>query len=372
MKREELKKQLKEDAQKTWDFLKQGVKTISKYGLLAIALNSPYTSSSQELQEIKDDYRTSLENHKKLENKLSLTSNYTINYEEIFNYLDYITQKEEKTPEKRAEETYTNIVDTIRVDNNITIQELIDGCGVTTEDIQQVFSKEKELLKEVIPGKVAKSIAKSADKVSGTNNGRCLYGAQMIFQKAGLGKILDGSNPDWNGTKLKGCSNNSACKAYIPLEKSGKFINVVLQNTAYNKAKNSEEDKELKAFCKTLPAGSIIINDNKIADEHLGRRYVELSNRYGDGGAIHGHITIKDNHGLYKEEGVALAPNFSNYGKDFRVSLSADSTLPKELTIKLLTAKEQRLDKEKDMNENNIKRDSVPIPYIYRQSYQNS
>ena len=96
---------------------------------------------------------------------------------------------------------------------------------------------------------------------------------------------------------------------------------------------------------------SVIITDNKMADEHLGRRYTELSQLYGTGGRLHGHIAIKDNHGLYKEEGVAIAPSFHNYGKTFKVSLSTDYQVPKDLAIQLITAKELREKREQEQQD---------------------
>ena len=336
--RQELKEELKKDARKAWEYIKQGAKKIGTYALLTLTLSSNQTSSNQ-FQQIEQDYKSSLENHEKLDNKL-IKSN-----ENAYIYDGFLTGFNEPSLEQKVEKIYEDLTSKQEVKKDFSIAELMEKAGVNSEDIQEVFSENKDLLKDLVPGQNASALAKSADKVKGENKGGCLGGAQNIFISARLGDILCGSNPDWPD-KIKGCDSNSACNAYIPLEKSGKFINVTFDNIAYNKSRTSPESQELVSFSKTLPAGSIVITDNKLADSHLGRRYTELSNMYGTGGKLHGHIAIKDNHGLYKEEGVAIAPSFHNYGKTFKVSLSTDYKVPKELAMKLIAAKENRETKE--------------------------
>ncbi len=333
--RQELKDELKQDAKKAWDFIKKGAKKIGTYALLCLSLSSN-TSSSEQLKEIQQNHHKQTQtSQNKLDDRLNKTSQTSLFYE---NYMNGFV---EETSQQKAEKIYNDLVKDQVVAKELSFSELMEKTGITIEDIQNVFSKNQDRLKDLIPGKIGSALAKSADKVTGENEGGCLLGAQKIFGRAGIGEIICGSNPDWP-QKIKGCSNNSACNAYIPLEKSGKFVNITLKNLAYNKPKSSQESQQLQKFCKTLPAGSVIITDNKMADEHQGRRYRELSQLYGTGGKLHGHIAIKDNHGLYKEEGVALAPSFHNYGKTFKVSLSTDYQVPKDLAIQLLEAKEKR------------------------------
>ena len=339
---ENLKEELKQDAKKAWDFIKQGAKKVGTYVLLTLSLTS--NTGAGQLNKLEQDCQHLQETHTKLDKKLANRFNTPLIYD------GFLKGFVEATPEEKATKTYETLMQDQVVAKELSFSELMEKTGITKEDIQSVFSKNQDRLKDLIPGKVGSALAKSADKVTGKNNEGCLLGAQKIFGSAGVGSIICGSNPDWP-QKIKGCSKNSACNAYIPLEKSGKFVNITLDNIAYNKSRTSPESQKLKTFCKTLPAGSVIITDNKMADEHLGRRYTELSQLYGTGGRLHGHIAIKDNHGLYKEEGVAIVPSFHNYGKTFKVSLSTDYHVPKDLAIQLLTAKEVREKREQEQQD---------------------
>ncbi|MBR5154265.1 MAG: hypothetical protein IKW58_00900 [Alphaproteobacteria bacterium] len=346
--------ELKEDARTAWNYIKKNAYKIGSYALLTLTLSGITEAEDKKLSQVKEEYKTSLSKEQHLSNKLENKNdtNKTANFETFMNMFQEIT------PEAKAEQTYANLNKNSVVPQKFSLEELIEKAGISKEDIQVVLSENKELFKDLTPGIRATRLARSADKVTGKNNGNCLYGAQQIFQGAHLGEILTGENPDWPN-KIKGCAYNSAFNAHIPLEKSGKFVNITLENTAYNKPSISAENQELKAFSRQLPAGAIIITDNKVADEHLGRRYKDLEKMYGKGGKIHGHIAIKDNLGLYKEEGVALAPSFSQYGKDFKVCLSTDYIVSEQLAKKLIAQKEKRLNKEKEQENQNKNNFSV-------------
>ncbi len=338
--------ELKEDAKKAWNYIKESATKIGTYALLTLSLTGISQEENQKLDNIKENYQASIVKNDLLKEKLNNKSDKTTNTQTA-HLEDYLNPFVEKTPEEKAEITYQRLNQGAVVPKEFSIEELMEQTGITKEDIQQVLSENKERIQDLTPGKRAQNLAKAADRVSGKNNSNCLYGAQLIFQNAKLGSILTGENPDWPD-KLKGCPYNSACNADIPLEKSGKFLNITLENTAYNKTRTSAENQNLQAFCRKLPPGVIIITDNKVPDEDLGRRYKDLERMYGKGGKIHGHIAIKDNHGLYKEEGVALAPSFNQYGQDFKISLSTDYQVPEDLAKMFIAQKEKRLSKEKE------------------------
>ena len=337
--RTELTDELKKDAKYAWDYVKNGIKKIGTYGLLTLALYGSSNTNTEKFNELKQVQQNLEQTQDKLLKKLSSRDNNTA-------YLgDFITPYIPQTAEQKIDEEYNNLTSG-KLNTYVSLDVLMEKGGIIAEDVQNLFAKNPEKLSLLIPGQTNKSLAKAADRVKGENQGNCLLGAQKIFQNARLGGLLTGENPDWPA-KLKGCPSNSACNAYVPLEKSGKFVTITLANKAYKKTSASKENKEMKDYCKTLPAGTIVITENVIPDNQSGRRYQDLRRQYGSGGKVHGHIAIKDNHGLYKEEGVATAPNFASYGENFKISLSKDISIPKEVVKELLKEKNNRLEQEK-------------------------
>lgn len=255
------------------------------------------------------------------------------NYE--LNYSEKIKSSTEEIIEARATEFYEKLS---QGRDYIPLKNLLDSTKIDIKDVCYVLSRNQDNLCQIIPGKINKQLAFSASKVIGGRGSECLFGVQIIFDNANLSGIISGNDKDWP-EKIKGCSSNSACNAYIPLEKSGKFIIIEIENLAYDKSRKSDENKKMQELAQSLPIGSIIITDNKIADEHQGRVYRDLTKVYGRGGGIHGHICVKDIDGVYKSDIVeAKGPNFSKYGEIVRIALGKDINIKKELAIEIIKA----------------------------------
>ncbi len=255
------------------------------------------------------------------------------NYE--LNYSEKIKSSAEEIIETRAIEFYEEIC---HGRDYISIEQLLDSTKIDIKDICYALSSNQDNLCQIIPGKINKQLALSASKVKSGRGSECLFGVQRIFDGANLPGIISGNDEDWP-EKIKGCNSNSACNAYIPLEKSNKFIIIEIENLACDRARNSDENKKMRELAQSLPIGSIIITDNKIADEHQGRVYRDLTKVYGRGGGIHGHICVKDIDGVYKSDIVeAKGPNFSKYGEIVRIALGKDINIKKELAIEIIKA----------------------------------
>ena len=224
----------------------------------------------------------------------------------------------------------------------ISLNDLLDNTKIEIQDVCSVLSQSPESICDIMPGKTSILLARAASNVKGGGKQQCLLGVQRIFDNAGLSGIISGDDKDWPA-KIRGCSSNSACNAYIPLEKSKRFIVITVNNEAYNKSSASNENKKMRAWSKKLPIGSVVITDNKIADEYQGRVYRDLTRVYGRGGKIHGHICVKDVNHLYKSDIVEPnGPNFSAYGDNIKVALPKDVKIKKELLLKIVEAYQTR------------------------------
>ncbi|MBR5154264.1 MAG: hypothetical protein IKW58_00895 [Alphaproteobacteria bacterium] len=229
----------------------------------------------------------------------------------------------------------------VSVGESISLSDLMTKAKVNASDIQSAISKNPEILFKLIPGNTNKKLAKAADQKHGIMRGDCLAGVQDIFDKAGLQNIISGGAPNWP-KKLKGCKNNSAYNAYVPLEKNGGFIIVSLENKAYETEKGSKENREMQEFCKKLIPGQIVITDNKVPDEQEHRSYTRLQLEYGTGGKVHGHIAVKDNQGYFKSDGTEpRGPNFTRYGNNVKFPLSKDIHIPKDIALEIIKESEE-------------------------------
>ncbi len=227
-----------------------------------------------------------------------------------------------------------------RMEDYISLTDLLEKASVEVNELQSAITKNPDILTKLAPGRTNIKLAKAADSRHGVLRRRCLEGVQKIFDKAGLPNIISGGAPNWP-PKFKGCSNNSAYNAYIPLEKNGDFVIISLENKAYSKHPSSKENKYMKNFCLSLIPGQIIITDNVVPDEKEYRSYRKLQLEYGVGGKVHGHIAVKDNKGYYKSDGTEpTGPNFSRYGDNVKFPLPRDINIPKEIALEIIRESE--------------------------------
>jgi hypothetical protein len=219
---------------------------------------------------------------------------------------------------------------------------LLEKGGVNIYDLQIAIDQNPSILQKMEVGLTNKKLALSADNVTKTfrPRGQCLEGVQKIFDNANYPNIISRGAPNWP-QRIKGCRANSACNAYIPLEKNGNYVVVSIENKAYQKSKGSVENKLMREFAKKLSPGTIVITDNVIADQYKSHSYKDLRNIYGKGGKLHGHIAVIDNSRYFKSDGCEPnGPDFSRYGKVIRIPLPRDIYIPKEQALEILQVAE--------------------------------
>ena len=331
--REVLTQELKEDAKKAFSAFMRGAKKACVYSLLVLGMNGATPQEEAKLETVKKEYKEALVTHVNLEERLDKM----VEAYENTVFMPYFKQ----SSEDRANNTYLALSEEVSSEN-IPLQSMMDKAGVTSEDVQTLISENPEILSQIIPGNTNKALARSSDKVKGGGDGHCLSGVQKIFDNAGLLGILSGSTSQWP-EKIGGCRCNSACNAHVPLEKSGMFITVSIDNKAYNTSKWSNENQEMRDLVSNFPAGTIIITDNKITDENQDRNYKELEKIYGTGGGMHGHITVKSNKGSYNSDIIeASGPNFSRYGEQVLIPLPKDIQFSPEQAKQLIEISQER------------------------------
>ena len=248
-----------------------------------------------------------------------------------------------------------------RMGDNISLTDLLEKASVEVNELQSAITKNPDILTKLTPGRTNIKLAKAADTRQGVLRRRCLEGVQKIFDKAGLPNIISGGAPNWP-PKFKGCSNNSAYNAYIPLEKNGDFVIISLENKAYGKHPSSKENKYMKNFCLSLIPGQIIITDNVVPDEKEYRSYRKLQLEYGVGGKVHGHIAVKDNKGYYKSDGTEpTGPNFSRYGDNVKFPLPRDINIPREIALEIIRESEMMKRQEHTQKSQSAQQQYIPF-----------
>ncbi len=343
--KKDLISELKQDAQKAWEFIENCANKIGKYGLLVLSLASDGNAQNQDFapikkQEIINEISANNLNEKiqvyELNNKNNVAQNSinNVNWDDVMEgrnaFIPY-----QKTIKENAEELYEKAKGA-KITSDVSVTDLMKNAGVTVEDIQAVINENPETLFKFKSGSTSTRLAETAAKVKGELTQNCLAGVQTIFDKARCHGILSGDSAKWP-KKIGGGTYNSACNSYIPLEESGKFITVSIKNKAYNQAKDSQENEQMREFCQKMPKGSIVICDNKVPDHFEGKRYESLVDEYGKGGLIHGHICIKDTYGQFKSDGTEpKGPNFARYGEIVRFSIPKDMEVPKDLALTII------------------------------------
>lgn len=354
--RAELEINMKEDARRAWEKIKNTVKHYATYGLMAIGLSS---GLSGELPASVNNYTQKMQNNQqKLENRIKI--------KEI-----KAQQKQQGMSEKKREvgRTYTNWREAAsrkykapwqkedinekaesiyqqnrgeKIDGSISVQELMDKVGVTKADIQAVIDKNPEMLMEISGGEINRKLAQAANKAryDGTR-GKCTLGVQTMFANAGMGEINAANNPNWPPKERGAEGSNSACNMHIVLERSGEFTTVHIPNKAYSRRGSTEdkskENQEMNDFIERLASGTPISIDNKV-DEYRGRA-LPTNNQ----GIIHGHTgIINDRHNLACDFEQINGVNFGRYGKNVNISIAKDSGMSKDLAKECIKAKLER------------------------------
>lgn len=394
-KRKDLIKELKEDAKKAWDFIETCATNIGKYGLLVLSLYSDGSTNQHEFapikeQEVKNEisiakFDNKLQEHELKDNKDFVWGNYDPNNTPFL------------SAPKSLEEITNELYDATfgsKIDGKINIKDLMELAGVKVEDMQAVVNQNKDILTKLEPGQISNKLARAADRVYGSLSQNCLLGVQHIFANAGYGNYLDGSNGLWP-KKIGDGPYNSACNTDKTLEKTGSFITLYVENKACDTSKQSLENKEMRDFCKKLPAGTIVICDNKLPDQieedcnnkhpdqieencdnkHpdqiKGKSYKNLIKQYGSGGAVHGHVAVKDNRGVFKSDGVEpLGPNFARYGEKVSFSIPLDTSVSKDIACQFI--KQAQIRKHKELEANNTTKNNFKQYNTVFTLYQNN
>ena len=291
-------------------------------------------------KEYKENKKESQEKHQ--ENKRdfhSITDIFAVN--KLTDNIGFMPIEQEGSVEERVNRRYQTI-EGGKPKLQISLKDLLEKGGVNIYDLQIAIDQNPSILQKMEVGLTNKKLALSADNVTKTfrPRGQCLEGVQKIFDNANYPNIISRGAPNWP-QRIKGCRANSACNAYIPLEKNGNYVVVSIENKAYQKSKGSVENKLMREFAKKLSPGTIVITDNVIADQYKSHSYKDLRNIYGKGGKLHGHIAVIDNSRYFKSDGCEPnGPDFSRYGKVIRIPLPRDIYIPKEQALEILQVAE--------------------------------
>ncbi len=364
--RSELKQSLKEDASKIWNKIKDAAVRYGKYGLAALGLTANVSVISvaeqspehkQYVQEMNNRGRR-FENRLKIhelnqkQNSVNLQNAKSADDERIFVDWDKVAGQVfqapwlKNNPKQEALDIYNEAVGD-NFSGQMSIQDLLEKTGVTKADIQAVVDQNPEMAFCFTPGEKGKAIYNAARRITGLPQGKCLSGMQAIVANSGIGVDIGRNNPDWPKTEIGAGRSNSACNISIPLEKSGQFITVELNNEAYQKKTLSPEYRKMQELNSKIPIGTIVSIDNKLPDEVSGRRARTNSEK-------HGHTWTSRGNGEYASDGVERNIHFSNYGKKMYLSYASDCSVPKEMALKCIEQAQIRQQKEQQLAQNHV------------------
>lgn len=335
---EETKKTLKQQATEAFSKLKNFALRYGLYATAALTMTGSALSS---------EYQQSLQNgNERLQNRLDANEKNDKDIAMAWDAALSIGDQKDifSSTEQKAEQLYETVKGP-QMDEFVSIQSLMDKAGVKMADIQAAVNKNPELLFDVKPGDTAESLARAANRVTGKASGSCTLGVQKIFAAAGMGALLDGANGMWPEKFKEAKGSNSGCNAYIPLEKSEKFITVSLDNKAYQRygggSSHTEAAEAMGSFAERLPAGTVLSIDNKL-DDYSGRRLPQ-----DNAGIVHGHTCVKPKKQGYACDGWQIrGPNFARYGAKVHASIAVDSSVNKDFALEIIKAAERRREQE--------------------------
>ena len=362
--RSELKKSLKEDALEVWNKLKEAVSRYGKYGMLALGLtaNMSSTAVSEQDSSHKQYIQKMNDRGKYFDNRLTVhelktqtAGHHNDNIisplrpadEQTFTDWNKIAENFntapwlEKDTKKEAENIYKQTLGD-NISGKVSVKELMDRAGVTAADIQAVVDQNPEMAFSFEPGQTGRAIERAARRIQGLPQGKCLSGMQTIVANSGIGIDIGRNNPDWPEAEPGAGKSNSACNVSIPLEKSGKFITVSIDNEAYQKRPFSPEYQKMQELNRKIPGGTIVSIDNKMPDEISGRRYRTSSE-------THGHTWTPRGNGEFASDGVERSIHFHNYGEKVHLSYATDCGISEEMAIKCIEQAQIRKQKEQQL-----------------------
>ena len=351
----ELKNKMKEDAKRAWQTIKEVVNRYSKYGMVALGLAAGVSMISDgTIGKYAESLKTG---NQKLENRikikevkqqahLNIPLRQEKNAQTTIEWNDVMSQQNEvpwqkKSAKEQAEEIYQEKIKD-NIVGNLTVQELFNDIGVTKADIQSVVDKDPDILRKMYAGDINRRLEKAADQVGDDGSrGKCTYGVQNSFSRAGMGTELDGNSPNWPEKERGAGGSNSGCNVHIALERGGLFTTVHIENKAYNRrgttADKSKENAEMNKFIQGLPGGTPLSIDNKV-DEYQGLRLPKDNQ-----GIIHGHTgIINSRHNLACDFEQTNGVNFNRYGKHVNISIAKDMEFSPEFAKKCIEAKLER------------------------------
>ena len=314
--------ELKEDAQKAYEWIKDKVITGGTYMLMTLGVLSSEATSN--VNESKDNFDRHVDRREVTHNPQNL---------------NFIPGPLLDRTEHYVQQMYNNLEK--NEDNTVSLSTLMEKGKVTPEDLQAVFSENKELLFQLQPGRTNEQYATAA--VINSNKGcagGCLSGIQkMSYMVEGNNRILDKYSNNWKGVGADG-EKRSACDAYLALENSGLYTTITLPNLAYKGHYGCEETDTMRNFNSQLPIGTLVCIDARYTDEERGYRDT------GDG-QTHGHIwTLDKQHRTISDGLEPNGPSFHNYGENIHISLSHDIKVPPEVAHKVLEHSMNRMQQE--------------------------
>ena len=344
--RSELKKSLKEDALEVWNKLKEAVSRYGKYGMLALGLtaNMSSTAVSEQDSSHKQYIQKMNDRGKYFDNRLTV---HELKTQTAGHHNDNIISplSENASLKKEAENIYKQTLGD-NISGKVSVKELMDRAGVTAADIQAVVDQNPEMAFSFEPGQTGRAIERAARRIQGLPQGKCLSGMQTIVANSGIGIDIGRNNPDWPEAEPGAGKSNSACNVSIPLEKSGKFITVSIDNEAYQKRPFSPEYQKMQELNRKIPGGTIVSIDNKMPDEISGRRYRTSSE-------THGHTWTPRGNGEFASDGVERSIHFHNYGEKVHLSYATDCGISEEMAIKCIEQAQIRKQKEQQLAQAN-------------------
>ena len=335
--RSELKKSLKEDALEVWNKLKEAVSRYGKYGMLALGLTANMSSTAVSEQDAshKQYIQKMNDRGKYFDNRLAVhelkaqtAGHHNDNIipplrptdERTFTDWNKIAENFNTTPwlEKDTKKEAENIYKQTLGDNisgKVSVKELMDRAGVTAADIHADVDQKPEMAFSIETGQTGRANEKA-------------------------------ERPDWPEAEPGAGKSNSACNVSVPLEKSGKFITVSIDNEAYQKRPFSPEYQKMQELNRKIPGGTIVSIDNKMPDEISGRRYRTSSE-------THGHTWTPRGNGEFASDGVERSIHFHNYGEKVHLSYATDCGISEEMAIKCIEQAQIRKQKEQQLAQAN-------------------
>jgi len=253
-----------------------------------------------------------------------------------------------------------------RQTDKVSVQDLLDKAGVTSEDFQAVCDQHPELIQHIgggatcgVLGTVATTVKNeyTTDKngKKKVKAGRCHSGVIEIHRKAN--NIVErGKNPDTKGAMTDSLftqeakqagetyrkerpyqgGSNGGCSEVAMFKASDDYVTVAVPNKAYGKYKGCKESQELNSLFYGVQPGVTITVDS-IEDNAMRKRQGNTN------GGKWGHCAVKRKDGRFACDFVQTSIDFSRYGEYAHACFPKDASVPKEYAQMLIEQAQKRM-----------------------------